>query len=94
MELEKDNEGITDRDLLILHIEDEKVRFLQKSTTSDLSGNWLRSRYNIPEDEFRYILIGKDGGVKLNNNDFVPNEDLFSVIDAMPMRQREMKNGK
>lgn len=94
IELEKNTGGITDRDLLILHIEDEKVRFLQKSSTSDLSGSRLRSRYNIPKDEFRYILIGKDGGVKLNNKDFVSNEELFSVIDAMPMRQREMKNGK
>ncbi|MFP4366684.1 MAG: hypothetical protein ACLFQA_06275 [Bacteroidales bacterium] len=39
IELEKNTGGITDRDLLILHIEDEKVRFLQKSSTSDLSGS-------------------------------------------------------
>ena len=93
-ELEKDTEGIADRDLMVFHIEGEKVRFLQQSSTSSLSGNRLRNRYSIPEDECRYILIGKDGDVKLNSKDFVPNEDLFSVIDAMPMRQREMRNRK
>ena len=69
-ELKNDTAGITDRDLLIFHIDGENVRFIQKSCTSDLSGSQLRSRYNIREEEFRYILIGKDGGVKLNKKDF------------------------
>jgi hypothetical protein len=93
-ELEKDTEGITDRDLLIFHIDRDEVRFIEKSDNPASSADKLRNRYNIGEQEFRYILIGKDGGVKLNKKEFVPNKDLFSVIDAMPMRQREMRNRK
>lgn len=93
-ELEKDTEGITDRDLLIFHIDRDEVRFIEKSDNPAPSADKLRNRYNIGEQEFRYILIGKDGGVKLNKKEFVPNKDLFSVIDAMPMRQREMRNRK
>ena len=93
-ELEKDPEGITDRDLLIFYINKEEVRFILKSSNPSLSASQLRKRYNIDKNEFRYILIGKDGGVKLNKREYVPNRDLFSVIDAMPMRQQEMRNGK
>ena len=93
-ELEKDPEGITDRDLLIFHINKDEVSFILKSSNPSLSASQLRSRYNIDKNEFRYILIGKDGGVKLNKKEYVPNKDLFSVIDAMPMRQREMRERK
>ena len=90
-ELEKDSAGITDRDLLIFHIDRKSVQFIQKTSNPSLSAEQLRSRYDIKRDEFRYILIGKDGGVKYNKKDFVPNETLFSIIDAMPMRKREMR---
>ena len=93
-ELEKDPAGIKDRDLLIFHVDGDEVSFIGKSSNSALSAHRLRNRYDIGEDEFRYILIGKDGGVKLNKKEFVPNKDLYSIIDAMPMRQREMRERK
>jgi hypothetical protein len=93
-ELKRDPEGINDRDLLIFHIEGNEVGFIGKSSSPSLSADRLRNRYNIAEQEYRYILIGKDGGVKLNKKEFVPNKDLYSVIDAMPMRQREMRERK
>lgn len=93
-ELEKDPAGIKDRDLLIFHVDGDEVSFIGKSSNSKLSAHRLRNRYDTSEDEFRYILIGKDGGVKLNKKEFVPNKDLYSIIDAMPMRQREMRERK
>jgi hypothetical protein len=93
-ELKRDPEGINDRDLLIFHIEGNEVGFIGKSSSPSLSADRLRNRYNKAEQEYRYILIGKDGGVKLNKKEFVPNKDLYSVIDAMPMRQREMRERK
>lgn len=50
----------------------------------------LRGRFEVKGDEFRVVLIGKDGMVKVNS-DAVTLEELFAVIDAMPMRQREME---
>jgi hypothetical protein len=93
-ELEKDPSEIRDRDLLIFHIDGDEVNFIGNSPNTSLSAEWLRNRYNIGEQEFRYILIGKDGRVKLNKKEFVPNENLYSIIDAMPMRQREMRKRK
>lgn len=37
------------------------------------------------------ILIGKDGGIK-SRFDRVDLKAIFSDIDAMPMRQNEMRN--
>jgi hypothetical protein len=37
------------------------------------------------------VLIGKDGGIKFQGNEFELSS-LLQLIDAMPMRQQEMKN--
>jgi len=44
-------------------------------------------RFGAPAFGFR--LIGRDGGVKLERARPVPVDELFAVIDAMPMRQAE-----
>jgi hypothetical protein len=53
----------------------------------------LRRRYKVLENEFRAILIGKDGGDKASNIQPFKNQQLFNMIDAMPMRQDEVKKG-
>jgi hypothetical protein len=40
---------------------------------------------------FRVRLVGKDGGVKLDQSTPVSIPDLFALIDAMPMRRAEKK---
>lgn len=51
----------------------------------------LRKRLNLPPDSFRAVLIGKDGGTKLVSEAPIPPQTLFAAIDAMPMRQEEMR---
>lgn len=52
----------------------------------------MYEHYGIAHDIFAVILIGKDGSEKLQKmNQVIPNELLFETIDAMPMRQREMR---
>jgi len=93
-ELGKDPAGITDRHLLIFHIDRDEVHLVNAASDHALSAQALRKHYSVGQEELRYILIGKDGGVKLNRKDFVPNQSLFAIIDAMPMRQREMREKK
>ena len=38
---------------------------------------------------FRLLLIGKDGGVKLDRRAPVDPQEILSLIDSMPMRRRE-----
>jgi hypothetical protein len=40
---------------------------------------------------FTVILVGKDGGDKLKSHNVVSLTKLYDTIDAMPMRQSEMK---
>ena len=40
---------------------------------------------------FRVVLIGKDGGVKLRQEEPISVADLFALIDSMPMRKQEMR---
>lgn len=54
------------------------------------SADALRQRFNVPAGTFRALLIGKDGGVKIDSRQPVTQAQLLSTIDAMPMRRQEM----
>jgi len=47
--------------------------------------------FDVAKGNFAVILIGKDGTKKLRQSSPLETDTLFSVIDAMPMRQREMR---
>jgi hypothetical protein len=40
---------------------------------------------------FTVLLVGKDGGVKLRSPGPVAAQELFALIDTMPMRRQEMR---
>lgn len=50
---------------------------------------------NKNENRFAVFLVGKDGGTKLKiENQILTIEKLFGTIDAMPMRQSEMREDR
>jgi NADH dehydrogenase [ubiquinone] 1 alpha subcomplex assembly factor 1 len=58
---------------------------------SENDGDRLREAYGVREDTFAVRLVGKDGGVKRQADEIVPMEELYDLIDSMPMRQQEMR---
>ena len=42
-------------------------------------------------DAFAIVLVGKDGGEKLRRTTPLSPEELFSIVDAMPMRRAELR---
>ena len=44
------------------------------------------------KEHFEIILIGLDGRIKRQQTEILTEEDLFKIIDTMPMRKNEMKN--
>jgi Domain of unknown function (DUF4174) len=67
-----------------------------KLHTGSLSEDELaatRHRFKVEPAEFLVILIGKDGGEKLNSRTPVTADQLEKLIDSMLMRQVEMKPG-
>ena len=42
------------------------------------------------KENFEVILIGLDGGIKLQQSEVLTKEALFNIVDAMPMRRSEL----
>ncbi len=51
----------------------------------------MRHRFKVEQADFLVILIGKDGGEKLNSRTPVPVVQLERLIDSMPMHKSEMQ---
>jgi hypothetical protein len=81
--------GFVERDMAVLVVTNEGVSAdLGKKPVQHAAA--LRRRYGIAPEQFRVLLVGKDGGVKLSSSEPIAASRLFSVIDAMPMRRQEM----
>lgn len=89
--------GLAERDLLLFEVTETNVRVVYYS-------DWEIHRQEVPQngDELilemsdcgpkdKYVLIGKDGGVKRRWTGNLSIDELFQTIDAMPMRQYEIK---
>lgn len=50
-----------------------------------------RRRFHVAPGDFAVILVGKDGGAKLRSAKPLTMQKLTETIDAMPMRQEEMR---
>ena len=94
-----DWDGFDERDLLVLEIQDDKVYLVKQDELS-----WRRiehtkfaptlSRRAKCQGDLDFVLIGKDGGEKMRWQGNLPRRALFDTIDAMPMRQYEMRQSE
>ena len=82
-----------DRDMLLITVYPDKAENAGEAMSAQ-EANALQSRYNQDNAIFRVLLIGKDGGVKLNRVKETALQDLFDLIDTMPMRRQEMRQKK
>ncbi|MDH3556778.1 MAG: DUF4174 domain-containing protein [Deltaproteobacteria bacterium] len=84
-------EEVIDRDILIFQILETGEIKLGASSLQTGAGDYLRKSFSISPGTFTVLLIGKDGGVKLRREGRAKLDEIFSLIDTMPMRQREMR---
>lgn len=82
--------GMNDRDLKLISLVAERV-YVNGVSTDQLDAAFMREQYDLPNQGVA-ILVGKDGTVKLRRDAAISAAELFSVIDRMPMRRREMKD--
>jgi len=87
-EVAAEPKGMGERDLVVIRAvgaqaKDDHGRALDASAVRQAAG--------LEPGRFGVALIGKDGGVKLRRRDALPLHELFETVDAMPMRQAEMK---
>jgi hypothetical protein len=62
------------------------------ATLTDQDALAARRRFHIAPSDFTVILLGKDGGEKLRSSKPLTLDKLTSTIDAMPMRQDELRS--
>jgi hypothetical protein len=77
--LERDAAALHERDVAVQDITPEAARRERPELGVD------------PRAAFEVLLIGKDGGVKLRRDRPVAVSEITGLIDAMPMRQNEMR---
>ena len=92
------SQGYDERDLVIIAVMPPKDPIWAVTTPPlyllrDESGS-IRHDYRAAPGLTSFYLIGKDGTIKMARHEFPSNKELFEVIDAMPMRQEEMKRHK
>jgi hypothetical protein len=88
--LEQKQNELQDRKLVVYQITAEafKTEFVRSS-------DWIKStslfdNFSGQEIPFKIILIGLDGGIKLEQNELLSVDTLFNTIDSMPMRRTEL----
>jgi len=84
---------LADRDMVIIEVVGNDVTVDGESAPT-LTAGALRERLNSQIGLAETILIGKDGGIKLRRASPISAATLFQTIDAMPMRQQEMRGGE
>lgn len=82
--------ALSERDLLLVEIFTEGTSRASGKALDEADVAKVRSRFQSPQD-FRVILVGKDGTVKRTDSKPIEAKVIFNEIDAMPMRQQEMR---
>jgi len=85
------DQALVERDLILIQLLSKSPSLIEGEILSQQSAEKIRSQFEISKEEFEILLIGKDGTVKLRSDKPVSSEDLFALIDSMPMRKREMR---
>ncbi|SMO70340.1 DUF4174 domain-containing protein [Gracilimonas mengyeensis] len=89
--IEEHTEGFTERDLKVFYAAPETDLSIHGTHIEQNSAETISTKFDLSDSAFTVLLIGKDGTEKLRSDEAISSQKLFKVIDAMPMRQREMK---
>ncbi len=83
--------GVKDRDILVVTVlaQGESKEGGKVLPTDEVRE--LRDAFNVTDDAFAVVLVGRDGGEKVRWTEPVSAQEIFGKIDAMPMRQEEVK---
>lgn len=78
-----------ERDMAVIRVFADGHLSIDGVSHDDATASFYR-RFGTARDQFRVVLVGKDGTVKLDRDSVVSTAELFALIDSMPMRRYEM----
>jgi len=93
-ELQEQARGVQDRDLMVFQVLEQGPSLVAGQEISSAAAQALRQRFAVRSGTCTVVLVGKDGGVKLQRTGQVALADIFALIDSMPMRQQERRRQK
>ena len=83
-------DGLDERHMLVVEVVGKSVKADGLRVATDVDE--LKKRYGVDLSQpLAVLLIGKDTGVKLRRTRPVAMEEVFGLIDSMPMRRQEMR---
>lgn len=68
--------------------------FTSKTTKERESASTLFEQFMEKSDHFKVILIGLDATLKEERTNYFEPQELFSIIDRMPMRKAGLRREK
>ena len=92
-QVERYQKDFLDRDMVLIALFSKAVSHMDGKPINELSLKRLKNQFDVATS-FRVLLIGKDGGTKLNQTQSTDLNDIFSLIDTMPMRKNEVRTKK
>lgn len=90
--IELNSEQIADRDLLFVNLGNVEVSTDHALDIGPSEKEAWRSLWGLASSESRFVLLGKDGGVKAFQGGELQLGLFFDLIDTMPMRRAEMRD--
>jgi hypothetical protein len=84
-------EELAERDLVVFRLFEDGSGSVDGKPVAKDRVRSLRSRFAPRPGALTLVLVGKDGGEKLRQVDGFELQEVLDRIDAMPMRQREMR---
>jgi hypothetical protein len=87
-----DQVGVVDRHLKVVEVLGTGESQVDGRSLSAASADALRRQFGVAVEEFVVILVGKDGTEKQRSQSPMDLAMLYRTIDAMPMRQQEMRS--
>ena len=89
--LEGERSGFAERDLLRGDLFERETGTFDGGPVAPKHAAWAWERYGVEPGRFAAVLVGKDATVKHRSGEPAGPEDLYALIDEMPMRRREMR---
>ena len=90
-------QNLLERQIILIEIQNNSYSIFDPKSGEIGERNWkptedIFEKYLDKKDDFRFVLLGLDGGVKVDNTEVVTTKELFRKIDSMPMRRAEMRD--
>ena len=93
--LKEQENALNDRDLITINLSKKSTKLTNGVVLSEKERAALRSKFKLTNSKkSQFILIGKDSGEKARQSNTLNLQELFALIDTMPMRKAEIRSKK